>query len=289
MTMNDTWGYKVNDHHFKSTKVLIQNLVDIASKGGNYLLNIGPSAEGLVPDESIVRLQQVGKWMDINGEAVHGTTNGPFNYLSWGRSTRKGQTLYLSVFNWPVNHTLHVPLKNSVTKVYLLDGKKTLSYKPGTDGLDISLPANAPDSIASVIAIQFAGEPSVPPIASAGKMASSSSQLTGNEAAKAFDGRTQSTWRAEKADTTAWLQIDLGKLMKISAVALQEGSGKEQTIAGYSLQYEQKGEWKTVFEGKKIGRGLLKPFSPINAQVFRLVITQAKPGIQIQEMMLFTD
>ena len=101
MTMNDTWGYKSYDHNWKSTKVLIQNLVDIASKGGNYLLNIGPTSEGLVPDASIERLQQIGKWMDVNGDAIHGTTNGPFSYLSWGRSTRKGQTLYLHVFNWP--------------------------------------------------------------------------------------------------------------------------------------------------------------------------------------------
>jgi alpha-L-fucosidase len=289
MTMNDTWGYKVNDHHFKSTKVLIQNLVDIASKGGNYLLNIGPTAEGLVPSESVLRLQQVGKWMDINGEAIHGTTNGPFNYLSWGRSTRKGQTLYLSVFNWPDNHTLHVPLKNTVTKAYLIDGKKTLTYKPTADGLDINLPANAPDSIASVIALQFVGEPSVPPIASVGKLATASSQVTGSEASKAFDGRAQTAWRASKADTTAWLQVDLGKPMRISAVALQESSGKEQNIAAYSLQYQQNGEWQTVFDGKKIGRGLLRPITPVNAQVFRLIITQAKPGIQLQEMMLFTE
>lgn len=74
MTMNDTWGFKTNDHNWKSTETLIYNIIDIISKGGNYLLNVGPAPEGLIPAESINRLQQIGKWMDINREAVYGTT-----------------------------------------------------------------------------------------------------------------------------------------------------------------------------------------------------------------------
>ncbi|MEY3895427.1 MAG: hypothetical protein RLZZ214_946, partial [Verrucomicrobiota bacterium] len=67
MTLNDTWGFKSTDHNWKSTKTLLQNLIDIASKGGNYLLNVGPTAEGVVPEESVERLAEVGRWMKING------------------------------------------------------------------------------------------------------------------------------------------------------------------------------------------------------------------------------
>jgi len=73
MTMNDTWGFKTDDHNWKSSKVLIHNLIDIVSKGGNYLLNVGPTAEGLIPPTSVQRLQQMGKWMDVNGQALYGT------------------------------------------------------------------------------------------------------------------------------------------------------------------------------------------------------------------------
>ena len=73
MTMNDTWGYKLNDHNWKSAEVLIHNLIDVASKGGNYLLNVGPTAEGEIPEPSLERLQEMGNWLRTNGEVVYGT------------------------------------------------------------------------------------------------------------------------------------------------------------------------------------------------------------------------
>ena len=90
MTMNDTWGYKKQDQNWKSPETLIRNLIDIASKGGNYLLNVGPTDEGLIPDASIDRLQTVGKWMRVNSQAIYGTTASPFKQqLPWGRCTRR--------------------------------------------------------------------------------------------------------------------------------------------------------------------------------------------------------
>jgi alpha-L-fucosidase len=71
MTINHTWGYKSDDENWKSTKVLLQNLIDIASKGGNYLLNVGPTGEGLIPQASVERLEEIGKWMDANGESIY--------------------------------------------------------------------------------------------------------------------------------------------------------------------------------------------------------------------------
>jgi len=99
MTMNDTWGYKSYDTNWKSTETLIRNLIDIASKGGNYLLNVGPKADGTFPKESIDRLKQIGAWMKVNGEAIYGTKASPLKPLAWGRCTKKDNTLYLSVFN----------------------------------------------------------------------------------------------------------------------------------------------------------------------------------------------
>jgi alpha-L-fucosidase len=84
MTMNHTWGYKSFDHDWKSTEMLLRNLIDIASKGGNYLLNVGPTSEGLIPEPSVERLQAIGRWMKVNGEAIYGTSASPFKELPLG-------------------------------------------------------------------------------------------------------------------------------------------------------------------------------------------------------------
>ena len=105
MTMNDRWGYNMRDKNFKSTTDLLRKLSDIVSKNGNFLLNIGPKPDGTFPEESIQRLSEIGDWMDVNGEAIHGTVGSPFASLEWGRATQKfhesSTTLYLHVFDWP--------------------------------------------------------------------------------------------------------------------------------------------------------------------------------------------
>lgn len=103
MTMNTTWGYSAHDHEWKSDETLIRNLIDIASKGGNYLLNIGPLGDGSVPEESVRSLAAIGKWMRANGEAIYATQASPFEKLAWGRCTQKKlagsqRRLYLHVF-----------------------------------------------------------------------------------------------------------------------------------------------------------------------------------------------
>jgi alpha-L-fucosidase len=159
MTMNGTWGFKSYDTKWKSPETLIHNLVDIASKGGNYLLNVGPDALGQFPQGSIDDLKAIGIWMKVNGEAIYATTASPLAALSWGRCTKKVEgdktTLYLSVFNWPANGKLVVPgLKNAVLSAKLLANGAALKSQPSNDGLEISVPANAPDPIASVIKVE---------------------------------------------------------------------------------------------------------------------------------------
>lgn len=162
MTMNGTWGYKSYDDKWKSAETMIRNLLDIASKGGNYLLNVGPKADGTFPTESVERLKAVGVWMKVNGEAVYGTKGSPLQPLTWGRCTRKERdgntTLYLSVFNWPADGKLIVPgIKNEIRSAVLLATGKKIKTRPGDGGLNIMLPDQASDPIATVLKVEVKG------------------------------------------------------------------------------------------------------------------------------------
>ncbi|HEX3999616.1 MAG TPA: alpha-L-fucosidase [Pirellulales bacterium] len=164
MTLNDHWGYNKHDHNWKSVATIIHNLVDCASKGGNYLLNVGPTSEGLIPQPSVDRLAEVGRWMNVNGEAIYATSATPLKPFAWGRATMKtiggNTTLYLHVFNWPADGKLLVPgLPNEVRTAYLLadPAKKPLTAQSSDAGLTIDLPAAAPDPICSVVVLQLKG------------------------------------------------------------------------------------------------------------------------------------
>jgi alpha-L-fucosidase len=159
MTMNDTWGYKSYDNNWKSTEDLIHKLVDITSKGGNFLLNVGPTAEGLIPEPSIERLAAMGKWMKVNCESIYGTTANPIGELPWGRCTAKPGKLYLHVFDWPANGHLELTgLKNKAKKAYLLTDKKQTKLpimSEVEDKIIITVPAEAPDAIDSVVVLEI--------------------------------------------------------------------------------------------------------------------------------------
>lgn len=165
MTMNDHWGYNKNDKNYKSTKEILRMVADIASKGGNYLLNVGPTSQGLFPTESIERLENIGKWIKVNGESIYGTSASPFKTLDWGRCTQKminGNTrLYLHIFNWPQNGKLTVPgLYNKPIHAYLLADKNAspLSYQKNEDAIVIDIPPSAPDTINSVVVLDVSGK-----------------------------------------------------------------------------------------------------------------------------------
>jgi alpha-L-fucosidase len=161
MTINGSWGFNAHDMRFKSTAKLLQNLIDIASKGGNYLLNVGPTPDGEIPQPEVDRLAAMGAWLKTNGDAIYGTSAGPFKTaLPWGRATQRGNILFLSVFDWPADGKLSVPLATGVLKAYLLsDLRNGLTTTTDATGVTITVPTAAPDPIANVVAVECMGDP----------------------------------------------------------------------------------------------------------------------------------
>ncbi len=161
MTMNDTWGFKRNDDNWKSKQQLIRNLVDAASKGGNFLLNIGPTSGGLIPSPSVERLEAVGRWMKLNGESIYGTQASPFEkQLPWGRVTRKTDRLYLHVYNWPEEHKLFLPpVQGKIVSAYLLadPNKRPLEVLQTKTEVKVVVPSVSPDANDAVVVLKLHG------------------------------------------------------------------------------------------------------------------------------------
>jgi alpha-L-fucosidase len=161
MTLNGTWGYRTDSTNFRTPENLIQNVIDIASKGGNYLLNVGPTSEGIIPQPEVDDLLAVGAWLKVNGEAIYGTRATPFvRKVPWGRVTQKPGKLYLSVFakEWPKDGIISLPIHNEVSKVYLLASPTdTLKTTKTAEGVDIKLPDSSSDPVATVAVVDFSG------------------------------------------------------------------------------------------------------------------------------------
>ncbi|MCE5328209.1 MAG: alpha-L-fucosidase [Planctomycetaceae bacterium] len=157
MTMNNTWGFKTRDDHWKSTQTLVRMLIDSVSKGGNFLLNVGPRSDGTIPPESVQRLREMGAWLKVNGEAIYGTRPSALPAPQWGRYTVKADKLYAIVFDWPTDGKL--PLKGpigQIKKAYLLaQGDKRLEITQAGGGNSITLPKETPDKIATVVVIEL--------------------------------------------------------------------------------------------------------------------------------------
>jgi alpha-L-fucosidase len=163
VTLNDTWGYKKDDHNWKSPAILIRQLAQVASRGGNYLLNVGPTAEGIIPRPSVERLAEVGQWMKVNGEAIYGTSAGPFPYQhSWGVITTKPGRAYLHVFDWPGQTLSLGGVKTKVSRAWLLADPKRKALAVQQEhgerhSLRIALPAHVPDTRNTVVVLATAG------------------------------------------------------------------------------------------------------------------------------------
>ncbi len=245
MTMNGTWGYKSYDDNWKPTETLVRNLIDIASKGGNYLLNIGPKPDGTIPQESIDRLKEVGKWMKVNGEAIYGTTACPTRLPAWGRITTKAgddtSTLYLHVFHWPQDGKLRVAVANEpVSCCMLADAGRTFpATLDAEDGICVNLSGDPVDPIASVLVLKVKGRPEAIPYYivqgddGSTLLAAGDADLQGGLKVESRYGAPNIGYWLKSADTASW-NLKISKPGKFDVVAdlATPGAGRFTVTVG---------------------------------------------------------
>lgn len=165
-TMNTTWGYKSWDHEWKSATDLIETLILCTSRNANYLLNVGPDAMGNIPTPSVDTLTQVGEWMQLHGEAIHGA--GPMPFLRdfpWGTTTTKDNKLYLHVFDWPENGLVFRGLKTPIKSARILTTGESVDFTQGNAKslyeVKLNTPKRSPSEMVSVVELTLSGKPNV--------------------------------------------------------------------------------------------------------------------------------
>ena len=166
-TTNDSWAYAWYDEYWKSPREILKRLLGCVGRGGTYMLNIGPRGDGTVPERAAKTLRESGEWIRRYPQVVYGTQASPWEHaLPWGDATRKDNTLFLCVFDWPASGKLHLPnLKTEIKTAELLFGTESTSVKwnKSGDSVVFELPPRAPEKLVSVIQVQLASEPSVDP------------------------------------------------------------------------------------------------------------------------------
>jgi alpha-L-fucosidase len=278
-TSNTSWGYTAGAA--RPLQYLLRRLIDVVSKGGNYLLNVGPSREGLIAADVTERLRQIGAWIQTNGEAIYGTTTSPFAYLPWGRCTQKGNNLYLHVFDWPASGTLQLPLTNKVVKAFLLaDRDKSLTCENREGKVLIHLPATAPDPVASVIALQLEGEP-----ARTWSLARNKPTTTSAGYGRlAVDDNPGSAWEFENAPA-GWLEVDLQAPATFGVVRIGATGNK---IKQYAVKYKEGDQWRLLFEGTNLpGDEFVKTFPPVTAQHVRFEVSGLTEKLRLNSFEIF--
>lgn len=160
MTLNQSWGYHGGDLNYKSPGEVVSTLARTVHRGGNLLLNIGPEADGSVPPESAAILRQVGRWMQVNGEAIYGSVPSALEWACYGVPTQRGQCTYLLQDKYLGPEFCIAGAGRTVKEVRLLATGQELAFRQDGDRVHISgLPRNPPDRVCPVVRITFDGEP----------------------------------------------------------------------------------------------------------------------------------
>jgi alpha-L-fucosidase len=158
LTMNGSWGFNITDRRFKTTRELIHYLVRAAGNDANLLLNVGPRPDGTIQPEAVTRLREMGRWMDTYGSSIRGTRRGPVAPRDWGVTTRRGDTVFVHVLDWPDRALSLPPLGKRVRRAVMLAGGAAVPVAETATGVTLTLPAATGEEIDRVVVLELSAE-----------------------------------------------------------------------------------------------------------------------------------
>ena len=292
------WAWGGSQDGVKTFAECLNMLIGCAGGDGNMLLNVGPMPTGEIAPEQAGRLKEIGAWLAKYGASIYGTRGGPFTPSRVGVSTCKRNTIYLHVQQWP-GETLTLPaIPAKILRSNALTGGN-VTVKQADDAIEISLPASDRQEMDTIIALELdrpAGD--IAPLAmctpsrslATGKKATASNVFQGDAqygADQAFDDNSETRWATDAGTKSAWLEVDLGKLVAVGRAVIAQAYPELKRVRTFAIEYWQDGEWKSCYRGVNLGATHEAAFEPVTAQRVRLNITEATDGPTIWEFQLF--
>ncbi len=273
MTINNSWGYHAQDHAHKSVRQLIQTLVDIVSKGGNFLLNVGPMPTGEIQPEFVVRLKQMGVWLRKYGDAIYGTEASPFPIHNppLGGCTVKDNRIFVHLFDYPTAPLKLWGLKTKVKKAYIMGNKTPVPFQQEGLSLVLDCPPIIPDPYDTIVVLELVGKPEVDWAISQAEngevdLPARFAQVHGKTARYEWgEGKDNIGYWTDVNDWVSWeIVLVRGGDFDVEIVyASEKGTGGSEflvEVGDQSLKgvVEETGSW-TEFVKKSLGRITLKP------------------------------
>lgn len=291
MTLNNTWGFNKYDQNWKSPKTVITNLVDCASKGGNYLLNVGPDHLGQIPDATQEILTDAGEWLDTYGDSVYGTESSCFDSLSNGmKATVKDGKIYLHVFDWTSGKIVNIPsIENEISSIKVMGTDTEVNYSVLKNGINITLPVIEANEYDTVIEISVDGYPTAAEdntnlCLEASDVNASSIYSNAYPASHAIDGKEDTRWATSSGTKTATLEITFDEPVTANQFYMHRFQSTvtpdNNKIYEYQVEYWEDGEWKTAYAGTDAEEQVTENFEEVTSEKFRLnIIRGIEPSI----------
>ncbi len=294
ITLGTQWAYKPNDH-ITSRDRCIEILVRCVGRGGNLLLNVGPTPTGEIEPRQAQRLAEIGQWLQTYGETIYATRGGPFRPTIHYCTTNRASTVYLHVLKKPPTRGLILQAINRrLLTAHLFKTATTVKFQQTAEKISVYLPPDHWQPPDTIVVLQFDK-----PVAGAevkklvsgslafGKPAKASNvyrRMSRFGPDKAFDDDPDTRWATDAGVHAAWLEVDLGKPTTIARAYISEAYSR---VRRFQLQRWENGRWVTFFTGTRIGGGAEFTFAPVTTSRVRLNILRATNGPTIWEFQLF--